>query len=103
MRLTVLGSGNQVVTLSRRERQVLYLVATGLPNKEIAWQLHIVLGTVKIYLSHLLAGLGLNNRVELTLWALRHPAALIGAAVPLRQAGEPLPLEKSLPACLKKE
>jgi DNA-binding NarL/FixJ family response regulator len=98
MRLTVLESGDQVVTLSKRERQVLYLVATGLPNKQIAWHLHIVLGTVKVYLSHLLAGLGLSNRVELTLWALRHPAALTGVAIPFRQAGGPLlPLRESRP------
>jgi len=100
MRTLTLESGVDAVILSLRERQVLYLVATGAQNKEIAAQLGISLSTVKALLLRLSKPLGLHNRVELTLWALAQPAALSGCAVPTRLAGGPLlPLRESrLPA-----
>ena len=41
--------------VTRREREVLALVAAGHTNHEIAEQLHIGLGTAKTHVAHLLA------------------------------------------------
>lgn len=50
--------------LSRREKQVLKLVAQGLSNPEIAEQLVLSEGTVKTHVSHIYGKLGLQNRIE---------------------------------------
>lgn len=59
-------------TLTERERQVLSLVAVGLPNKSIARQLNISEKTVKAHLSHVFAILGVGDRTSAALWAQRH-------------------------------
>lgn len=51
-------------TLTAREREVLLLVAEGLPNKAIARELGISEHTVKFHVSSLYAKLGVNNRAE---------------------------------------
>jgi two-component system nitrate/nitrite response regulator NarL len=61
--------------LSRREGQLLNLVSQGLRNKEIAYQLGISEGTVKVYFSRLFDKLGVSDRYELALLGLRHYAA----------------------------
>ena len=50
--------------LTPREREVLALVAQGLPNKEIAARLSITQRTVKFYVSSILAKLEAGNRTE---------------------------------------
>ena len=50
--------------LTDREREVLRLVADGLPNAEIATRLHLVEGTVRNYLSAVLSKLDARNRIE---------------------------------------
>jgi LuxR family transcriptional regulator, maltose regulon positive regulatory protein len=49
---------------SRREFEVLAMLATGRSNQDIADQLFISLDTVKKHISHLLAKLGAHNRTE---------------------------------------
>lgn len=61
--------------LSRREGQLLNLVSQGLRNKEIAYQLRISEGTVKVYFSRLFDKLGVSDRYELALLGLRHCSA----------------------------
>ena len=67
---TVLSA--RLTHVSVREQQLMALLAQGLKNKEIAWQLKITEGTVKVYLSRLFAKVGANDRFELALLALRN-------------------------------
>jgi len=53
-----------VVPLSRRELEVLGLVAAGKPNQAIARELFIGLDTVKRHVSHLFVKLDVSNRTE---------------------------------------
>jgi DNA-binding NarL/FixJ family response regulator len=58
--------------LSAREREVLALVAEGLPNKLIARQLEISEKTVKAHLTSVFAQIGVTDRTQAALWAQRH-------------------------------
>ncbi len=57
--------------LSERELEVLKLVADGLSNQEIGQQLYIAAGTVRIHVSNILTKLGVNDRVQAAVKALR--------------------------------
>jgi two-component system, NarL family, response regulator LiaR len=57
--------------LTPRERDVLPLVASGLTNKGIARELGLTEGTVRIYVSAILAKLGVTNRTEASVVAIR--------------------------------
>ncbi|MGW7418244.1 response regulator [Streptomyces sp. NPDC054863] len=76
--LTHLGTGQlgkqasaraRVGELTGRERDVLALVGAGLSNAEIARRLHVVEGTVKAYVSQILARLDFKNRVQAAILA----------------------------------
>lgn len=71
----------QGVVLSPRERAVAHCVLQGKINKLIAYDLGLTEGTVKVYITKLLAGLSLNNRNELARWVRQHESALLGHAV----------------------
>jgi DNA-binding NarL/FixJ family response regulator len=58
--------------LTSREREVLELLARGLPNRLIAVELHISEHTVKFHLSSLYAKLEVNNRAEAVSSGARH-------------------------------
>lgn len=55
--------------LSRREAEIVVMVAAGMRNKEIANKLFIGEGTVKTHLHAIYKKLGVHGRVELTLYA----------------------------------
>jgi two-component system, NarL family, nitrate/nitrite response regulator NarL len=57
--------------LTRRENEILQLVADGLSNKEIAAQLTITEGTVKNHVHNALEKLHLTNRVQAAAYAVR--------------------------------
>ena len=59
--------------LSRREEEVMRLVAEGLGNREIAEMLALSEHTVNNYLFHIFDKLGISNRVELVLYAVSNP------------------------------
>ena len=62
------GSSAHVPSLTRREEDVLALVAQGLSNQQIASELFVEITTVKTHLSHALAKLQLDSRVQAALW-----------------------------------
>lgn len=70
--------------LTRRERAVLEQVGRGRSNREIALRLGISEGTVKGYVSGVLAKLGLADRTQAALYAVRHD--LIPPAGPADEA-----------------
>jgi two-component system nitrate/nitrite response regulator NarP len=59
-----------VEVLSRRETEIVKMVAAGLRNKEIAHKLSIGEGTVKTHLHTIYEKLGVHGRVELTTYAI---------------------------------
>jgi len=58
--------------LSGREREVLLLLAEGLPNRLIARRLEISEKTVKSHLTRIFRELGVTDRTQAALWAERH-------------------------------
>ena len=57
--------------LSPREIDILHLLARGLSNKEIAAQLGIVEGTVKIHITSIFNKLGVNDRTQALIEAVK--------------------------------
>jgi DNA-binding NarL/FixJ family response regulator len=57
--------------LSAREREVLAMVAQGLPNKLIARRLEISEKTVKAHLTNVFRTIGVTDRTQAALWAER--------------------------------
>ncbi len=72
--IPVRGAASQAATdsiLTRRESEILQLVANGLSNKEIANELTITEGTVKNHVHNALEKLHLTNRVQAAAYAVR--------------------------------
>lgn len=63
---------NQVNSLTKREMDVMQLLAKGLTNREVAKQLVISPSTVQTHRTHIMEKLNLNNRTELIRYAMRH-------------------------------
>lgn len=57
--------------LSEREWEILRLIGTGATNQEIAGRLQVSSSTVRTHLQHILDKLGLENRNQAMLYALR--------------------------------
>ncbi len=54
--------------LTRREREIALLVASGLSNRDIATRLFISKRTVDAHVEHIFAKLEISSRVKLTMW-----------------------------------
>lgn len=67
-----------VDSLSDRELEVLRLLARGLSNAEIANRLYLSQGTVRNYVSGILAKLDVADRTQAAVLALRHGLADLG-------------------------
>jgi len=59
------------VPLTQRESEVLRQLAFGLTNKEIALALHISYETVKEHVQHILRKIGVSDRTQAAVWAVR--------------------------------
>jgi two-component system, NarL family, response regulator DevR len=58
--------------LTSQERQVLFLIAEGKTNREIATELFLSEGTVRNYVSSILSKLSVSNRAEAAAYAIKH-------------------------------
>lgn len=58
--------------LTEREQEVLSLIAKGMNNRQIAEQMIISEKTVKTHVSNVLSKLGVDDRTQAAIWALKH-------------------------------
>jgi DNA-binding NarL/FixJ family response regulator len=61
--------------LTRRESEVLEHVVRGLTNRKIADELGISYETVKEHVQHIIHKLGVNDRTQAAIWAVRNGLA----------------------------
>jgi LuxR family transcriptional regulator len=75
------NAGSKEIRLSRREREVLALVAQGASDNEIAIRLCLSAKTVSWYVKEIRARLGAHSRAHAVALALRH-GILSGMSTP---------------------
>lgn len=63
------GPVSNVVRMTKREREIMALIADGLSNKEIAHSLHIATFTVKSHVHNILEKLALHSRLQIAIRA----------------------------------
>lgn len=69
------ANSNAMNLLSKRELQVVWALAEGLTNREIAQQLNLSPHTIKNYLFRIFDKLGVSSRIELLFMALSQPTS----------------------------
>jgi DNA-binding NarL/FixJ family response regulator len=65
-------ANNLEVSLSEREAEVLRQMTRGLTNKQIAQTMEISYETVKEHVQHILRKIGLTDRTQAAVWAVRN-------------------------------
>ena len=65
---------SRVPTLTPREHEIAQLVALGMTNRQIADQLVVSNGTVRIHVERILGKLGLTSRVQIATWVVGESA-----------------------------
>jgi len=78
-----------LATVTARELTVLEHVARGLSNTEIAHVMRLAPSSVKTHVGHLLAKLGLTDRVQLVVFAYEHELVRPGSHEPAPDNGGP--------------
>jgi DNA-binding NarL/FixJ family response regulator len=73
--------------LTARERQIALKVGDGRSNKDIARDLNLSEGTVKIHLHHIFQKLGVTTRADLDDMISRYRDRLVGGAGPMAEEG----------------
>jgi non-specific serine/threonine protein kinase len=58
--------------LTRRERDVVGLLARGFTNRQISSALVVTEGTAENYVQRILGKLGFNNRAQVAAWAVEN-------------------------------
>lgn len=71
-KLLAAGDGQLASALTRRETQVMEMLARGMTNREIAHDLDISVKTIDSHRGHLLKKLALRNNAELARFAVKH-------------------------------
>jgi DNA-binding NarL/FixJ family response regulator len=69
---------SRIDELSDRETEVLALVANGRSNREIAQELFLSEGTVKIHVSHIMTKLDIDRRIDLARFAIARGLVSVG-------------------------
>ena len=73
--------GKEAARLTPREKEIVALICRGMKNKQIADNLHITPGTVKVHLMHIFEKTGLKHRLALAV----HGRELISSAERARE------------------
>lgn len=60
------------IDLTAREREILAKIAAGATNDQIARSLDLNVGTVRIHINLIYRVLGVNNRLQAALWAVKN-------------------------------
>lgn len=72
-RMRASAKGDELSSLTERERAVLELMGEGLTNRQIAERLFLAEKTVKNYVTSVLAKLGMERRTQAIAWIARRP------------------------------
>jgi RNA polymerase sigma factor (sigma-70 family) len=78
---------NEAVRMTKRERQIIELVAKGMTNKEIAENTHLSSNTVKSHIHNILEKLAIHSRIQIATYSasIVSISDLAGTASPLDQ------------------
>lgn len=79
------------VSLTPREREIVSFLRQGMRNKQIAGEMGITEGTVKIYLFRLFHKLGVRNRFELARCSMDDQLLASAPAMPPEKPGKNMP------------
>jgi DNA-binding NarL/FixJ family response regulator len=75
--------------LSRRESEILRLVAQGQTSREVAGRLHISTKTVETHRTNMNRKLGLRNTVDVLRFAAAHGIGILETSAPVRVVAQP--------------
>ena len=65
-------SGENLTRMTRREKEILDLIASGINNEAIASRLYVSLHTVKTHVYNIFKKINVQNRLQAALWAAKH-------------------------------
>ncbi len=66
------ASSGPAETLTRRQQEIVTLLASGMSTGQISSRLVISLGTMRTHMDHIRRKLGVHTRAEVVAWAVRH-------------------------------
>jgi DNA-binding NarL/FixJ family response regulator len=69
------GNAQNAVRMTKREREIILLIAEGLSNKDIALRLNLATYTVKSHIHNILEKMALHSRLEIAKHSFLDPAA----------------------------